>query len=188
MVMRDYIHSDDMSLVNETLKGDNNAFAELVRRNEKMVAMTVKSMVGDIQQAEDVGQETFVRLYYSLKDFRGDAKISTYIQRIAINLSLNELKKKSRFLSLFYQSDKNDNYSEVEVPTFDTENSTDIKEAVNVALSKLDTEFRSVVMLRLIHGYSTKETAEILGLPLGTVLSRLSRAKDQLRAIFEKLI
>ena len=83
--MHDYIHSDDELLISFTLEGDQKAFGEIVRRYEKMVARTVKSMLGDIQQADDIGQEAFIRLYHSLADFRGDAKLSTYLQRIAIN-------------------------------------------------------------------------------------------------------
>ncbi len=63
-----------------------------------------------------------------------------------------------------------------------------MKEIVELALSKLDKEFRSVVVMRLLNGYSTSETAEILELPIGTVLSRLSRAREQLRQILEKLM
>ena len=187
MVMHDYFHSDDKLLISFTLEGDQKAFAEIVRRYEKMVARTVKSMIGDIQQADDIGQETFIRFYRSLADFRGDAKLSTYLQRIAINQSLNEIKRKGRFVSLFYQSDNDDEVS-IDIPSDSMEASTDIKEIVNMAVKKLSPEFRVVVVLRLIQGYSTKETAEILDLPFGTVLSRLSRAKEQLKEIIEELV
>lgn len=187
MVMHDYIHSDDELLISFTLEGDQKAFGEIVRRYEKMVARTVKSMLGDIQQADDVGQETFIRLYHSLADFRGDAKLSTYLQRIAINQSLNEIKRKRRFVSLFYQSD-DDEEKTIDIPDNSSESSADIKEIVDIAVKKLSPEFRVVIVLRMIQGYSTKEAADILGLPFGTVLSRLSRAKDQLQEVIEKLI
>lgn len=179
---------DDETLVRLTLEGEKRAFGEIVRRFEKPVAATVRGMLGDIQQAEDVGQETFIRLYNSLADFRGESRLGTYIQRIAINLSLNEMKKRSRFTSFFYRSDTNDepSYADPEEP--EGEALTDMREIVDHALKKLSPDFRSVVTLRLIQGYSTKETAEILNLPLGTVLSRLARAKEQLREIMEKLI
>ncbi|MCD4769865.1 MAG: sigma-70 family RNA polymerase sigma factor [Bacteroidales bacterium] len=185
--MHDYIHSDDKLLISFTLEGDQKAFGEIVRRYEKMVARTVKSMLGDIQQADDIGQEAFIRLYHSLADFRGDAKLSTYLQRIAINLSLNEIKRKGRYVSLFYQSD-NDKEMFIDLPDNSSESSVDMKEILDMAVKKLTPEFRAVITLRLIQGYSTKETAEILGSPLGTVLSRLARAKEQLREIIEKLI
>jgi len=184
MVKYDYIHSDDHQLVRLILDGDNKAFAEIVRRYENMVARTVKSMLGDVQQADDVGQDTFIRLYRSLKDFRGDSSLGTYIQRIAINQSLNEIRRSKRFLSMFYRSDDDDT-REIEIPSGDHEGERDMKEIVDMAISKLDPDFRSVVVLRSIHGYSTKETAEILELPLGTVLSRLSRAREQLKKLLK---
>ncbi|MBS0011642.1 MAG: RNA polymerase sigma factor [Bacteroidales bacterium] len=187
MVKYDYINSDDQDLVRRTLDGDNMAFSEIIRRYENMVARTVKNMLGDIQQAEDVGQDTFIRLYKSLRDFRGDSKLSTYLQRIAINQSLNEIRRKKRFLSLFYRSDDTEDMSEIELVTDDEETKKDIKDYVSLAISKLEPDFRSVVILRTIHGYSTKETAEILELPLGTVLSRLSRAKEHLKELLNDL-
>lgn len=187
MAKYDYIHSDDEELVKRTIKGDNLAFSEIVRRYENMVARTVISMLGNIQQADDVGQDTFIRLYRSLKDFRGDSKLSTYIQRIAINLSLNEIRRKKRFLSMFYRSDEKDDMSEIEIEAASEEEGRDVKDYVNLAISKLEPDFRSVVILRSIQGYSTRETAEILEVPVGTVLSRLSRAREQLKELLKDL-
>ena len=179
---------DDETLVRLTLDGEKRAFSEIVRRHEKSVAATVRGMLGDIQQAEDVGQETFIRLYNSLAGFRGESRLGTYIQRIAINLSLNEIKRRNRFTSFFYRTDSDDNTSCADPEDPDGEALTDMREIVDVALKSLAPGFRSVVTLRLIQGYSTKETAEILNITLGTVLSRLARAKEQLRDIMEKLI
>ncbi|HCC69855.1 MAG TPA: hypothetical protein DEQ09_01680 [Bacteroidales bacterium] len=187
MVKHDYIHSDDEDLVRRTLNGDTVAFSEIIRRYENMVARTVKSMLGNIQQSEDVGQETFIRLFKSLKDFRGDSKLSTYIQRIAINQSLNEIRRKKRFLSLFYPTDDKRNMTEIDLEAGNEEVKKDIKEYVNLAISKLEPDFRSVVILRSIQGYSTREAADILEVPVGTVLSRLSRAKEQLKILLKDL-
>jgi len=149
-----------------------------------MVARTVKSMLGDTQQSEDAGQETFIRLYKALNNFRGDSKLGTYIQRIAINQSLNEIRRRKKLLSFFYPSDDKDELNEMDIAS-DNEESRDIKDYVNQAIAKLDPDFRSVVVLRTIQGYSSKETAEILNIPLGTVLSRLSRAKEQLKEMLK---
>lgn len=190
MAMREYFHSDDEFLVRWTLEGDSRAYGEIVRRYEKMVAGIVKGMLGNIQQAEDVGQDTFIRLYKSLGSFRGDSKLSTYIQRIAINLSLNEIKRKKRFVSLFLRSDSGENAPLREIPDtkVKTEEDSDLREILEKAIDKLPPEFKTVVVLRLIQGYSSKESAEILGLPIGTVLSRLSRARDQLQKEINKLM
>ena len=138
------------------------------------------------QEAEDAVQEVFIKLYNSLPEFRGEAKLSTYIQKIAINLTLNEIKRRKRFFTMFSQKG-NDEMHEFEIADNDSETKRDAKEIVNKALMSLDPKFRIVVAMRMLQGYSTKETAEILELPLGTVLSRLSRAQEQLKEILENL-
>ena len=129
-----------------------------------MVARTVKGMLGDSVFAEDIGQEVFIKLYYSLPEFRGESKLSTYIQKIAVNLTLNELKKRKRVFSLFSQKG-NDEMYELDIPDSDAGERSEAAEIVNKALMALDPDFRIVVTMRMLQGYSTKETAEILDLP-----------------------
>lgn len=93
----------DEELVDLSKEGDMDAFKELVNRHEGKVAGVVYSMVGQCPEAQDIGQDVFIRFYESLKKFRGEAAPSTYIVRIAINLSLNELKKRKRRNLLFRQ-------------------------------------------------------------------------------------
>ena len=188
MAPKELLSLDDDQLIRLTLDGNSQAFGEIIRRYERVVARTVKGMIGNVQQAEDVGQETFIRLYNALPEFRGEAKLGTYIQRIAINLSLNEIKKDGRFSVFSLSGKKSDETAAIELQSGDSEKSADIKEIVRHAIDKLNPEFRAVVTLRMIQGYSSKETAELLEMPLGTVLSRLSRAKEQLREILDKLI
>lgn len=186
MINREYNSADDGSLIQASLKGDTRAFGEIVRRYQKMVARTVRGMLGDSVYAEDVGQDVFIKLFHSLQEFRGEAKLSTYIQKIAVNLTLNEIKRRKRFFSTFSQKGNNEMY-EYDVPDHDTPEKREAAELVEKALQAMDPKFRVIVTMRLLHGYSTKETAEILGLPLGTVLSRLSRAQEQMKGILEKL-
>jgi RNA polymerase sigma-70 factor, ECF subfamily len=181
-----YRQTDENDLIKASVDGDKLAFGEIVNRYQKMVARTVKGMLGDSVFAEDIGQEVFIKLYNSLPEFRGEAKLATYIQKIAINLTLNEIKRRKRFLSMFSQKGNNEMY-EFEVADFDSEEKREASETVNKALMSIEPKFRIIVAMRMLQGYSTKETAEILGLPLGTVLSRLSRAQDQLKRILEKL-
>ncbi len=181
-----YRQSEESELVRASIEGDKLAFGEIVERYRKMVAKTVKGMLGDSVFAEDIGQEVFIKLFHSLADFRGEAKLSTYIQKIAINLTLNEIKRRKRFFSTFSQKGNNEMY-EYEVPDYESEEKRDASELVNKALMRLDPKFRIIVAMRMLQGYSTKETAEILDLPLGTVLSRLSRAQEQLKVILKKL-
>ena len=91
----------------ESIKnGNKDAFNKLILQLEPKVSATVYGMLGFCQEAEDVGQETFVRLYKSMSQFRGEANIETYVTRIAINLSLNELKRRKRRSFLFIRQDK----------------------------------------------------------------------------------
>jgi len=186
MIKESYKQKDDDELVMSSLEGDKQAFGEIVERYQKLVARTVKSMLGDSVYSEDIGQEVFIKLFYSLSDFRGEAKLSTYIQKIAVNLTLNEIKRRKRFFSMFSQKGNNEMH-EFDVPDYDNEEKKDASELVSKALKSMDPKFRMIMAMRMLQGYSTKETAEILNLPLGTVLSRLSRAREQLKTILGKL-
>jgi RNA polymerase sigma-70 factor, ECF subfamily len=186
MVRESYSSNNERELVKASVNGDKNAFGEIVERYRKMVARTIKGMLGDSVYAEDIGQEVFIKLYYSLAEFRGDSKLSTYIQRIAVNLTLNEIKKRKRTFTLFSQKG-DDELSGLEIPDHGSGERSEAAEIVNKALMALEPEFRIVVTMRMLQGYSTKETAEILDLPVGTVLSRLFRAQEQLRTIINKL-
>lgn len=181
-----YRLADENELVKASLEGNRSAFEEIVSRYRKLVARTVKGMLGDSVFAEDIGQEVFIKLYYSLPEFRGEAKLSTYIQKIAVNLTLNEIKKRKRFFSMFSQKGNNEMH-EYEIADHEGPEKGEAKELVNKALMGIDPKFRIVVVMRMLQGYSTKETADILKLPLGTVLSRLSRAQEQLKEILKTI-
>ncbi len=186
MISESYKEKDDYDLVAKSLNGDKKAFGEIVNRYQKMVARTVKGMLGDSMASEDVGQDVFVKLYQALSDFRGESKLSTYIQRIAINFTLNEIKRRDRFLAKF-SGKGTDDINEFDSLSGDDQGKRDAKEIVGIALRNLDPKYRIIVVMRMLEGYSTKETAELLGLPLGTVLSRLSRAQEQLRQMIKKI-
>lgn len=178
---------EDKQLIDKARDGDRQAFSRLVEKYEPVVAATVVGMLGPGQDAEDVGQNVFIRFYKALDDFRGDAALGTYLTRIAINLSLNELKRRQRRRFLFLRpSEVEQDVGEKQV--VNPEQAMDAKEAVNKALQQLEPRYRSVVVLRMIHGYPTKETAKILKLPVGTVLSRLSRAQEKLKEHLKNLI
>ncbi|WP_282777386.1 RNA polymerase sigma factor [Phaeodactylibacter xiamenensis] len=165
-------------------RGDTQAFRLLVEQHQGQVRAMARSMLGAVPEADDVAQEVFIRLHQALPDFRGDAKLSTYLSRIAINLSLNELKRrkrKGRWLT-FTRSDG----PELQVEdTAARPERQDLQDALQQAMQQLGPEFRAVVTLRLMKGYSVKETADILGLPQGTIASRLARAQQKLRLILE---
>jgi RNA polymerase sigma-70 factor, ECF subfamily len=185
MIKGSYNLVDENELIKATLEGDKQAFGEIVKNYQKMVARTVKGMLGDSVYADDVGQEVFIKLYYSLKEFRGEARLSTYIQKIAVNLTLNEIKRRKRFFSIFSQKGNNEMF-EYEIADQDNQERRETSEIVNKALQAMDPKFRIILTMRMLQGYSTKEVAEILDLPMGTVLSRLSRAQKQIKNILEK--
>ena len=187
MIKGSYNLVDENELIKATLEGDKQAFGEIVKTYQKMVARTVKGMLGDSVYADDVGQEVFIKLYYSLPEFRGEARLSTYIQKIAVNLTLNEIKRRKRFFSIFSQKGNNEMF-EYEIADQDNQERRETSEIVNKALQAMDPKFRIILTMRMLQGYSTKEVAEILDLPMGTVLSRLSRAQKQIKNILEKSI
>jgi RNA polymerase sigma-70 factor (ECF subfamily) len=172
---------DDRSLIKETLDGDKNAFKELVKKYESQVAATVIGMLGPGPEAEDVGQETFIRFYRALAGFRGESSVATYITRIAINLCLNEIKRRGRHRTRYVIDGEKKLESLAHNPG--TENRDAMTRLANLGLQRLDPKFRCVIVLRLIDGHTTRETAEILRLPEGTVLSRLARGQQKLKEI-----
>lgn len=173
----------DQELLKASREGDVAAFGELVRRYESTIAATAIGMLGQCPEADDIGQETFIRFYNALKSFRGDSSIGTYITRIAMNLSLNEIRRRDRRRFLFKRIDTE---NETEQPAVESgAEHFEEKEIIRRALETLSPKFRAVVSLRLAEGYSTEETAQILGIPVGTVLSRLQRAQKKLQIILQ---
>jgi len=186
-LVTDYTRFEDNELIDKARAGDKAAFSALVERHERTVAAAVIGMLGPGDDADDVGQNVFIRFYKALNDFRGDAALSTYLTRIAINLSLNEIRRRQRRNLFFYRPISAESDFNLKDST-NWEETSDTKEIVNKALQTLEPKFRSVVVLRMLQGYSTDETAKILKLPLGTVLSRLSRAQEKLKIVLKQLI
>ncbi|MGI6779171.1 MAG: RNA polymerase sigma factor [Bacteroidales bacterium] len=186
--MFDYSSIEDFQLIDKAISGDDNAFAELVKRYQQAIAKIVISMLGPGEDAQDVGQQVFIRFFRALEDFRGESTVLTYLTRIAINLSLNELNRRKRFFTLFSKATEiaKENYTMADETNIEYD--FEIKELINNALQSLQPKYRSVIVLRMMEGYTTKETAKILNLPIGTVLSRLSRAQDKLKEILEPII
>ena len=178
-------HMDDAQILQEIKKGNIQAYKRLIQQYESLVASTIIGMIGNCSEADDIGQEVFIRFYRAINNFRGDSAIGTYLTRIAINLSINELKRRKRRNLLFKQT--NDEHMEIPDKIAKSEYD-DSRELVNQAIERLEPKFKSVIVLRLIDGYTTEETAQILKVPLGTVLSRLSRAQQKLKEYLSPLM
>ena len=177
----------DLELTRRAGDGDDGAFRELVERYESQVAATVVGMLGPGPDAEDVGQETFIRFHAALGRFRGEAALGTYLTRIAINLSLNVSRSRQRARWRFWSLDSDE--APAPAPFTDgavLQDQADTQAEVRRALQRLKPDHRAVVVLRMIQGYSTRETAQALGLPEGTVLSRLSRGLSSLKEILQR--
>ncbi|MEL7118707.1 MAG: RNA polymerase sigma factor [Bacteroidota bacterium] len=179
------MHSDS-ELIAAAIKGNRLAFRQIVERHERQIRSTVVGMLGDVVEAEDITQEVFVRFYKVMSKYKEEAALSTYLTRIAINLSLNEIKKRKRKSKWLGYAQTEEQAYQIADSTNDSER-LEKREIIRKALARLDTDFRAVVVLRLIDGYSVKETAEILDIPQGTVASRLLRAQKKLQAIINKI-
>ena len=177
----------EFELITLLKDGDERAYFKVLGLYKDQIANTVKGMLGDVQEAEDVGQEVFIRFFKSIENFKGDAKISTYLTRIAINLSLNELARRKRKWRIFYSGDTIEEKLVLDVGTNPTEDE-ERKEIVHKAILQLGIKYRKVVVLRALQGSSFKEAAEVLQIPIGTVLSRYARATKKLKEILNPIV
>jgi RNA polymerase sigma-70 factor (ECF subfamily) len=176
---------DDTQILDKIRNGNTSLYKEIIHKYERLIAATITAMIGHCTEVEDIGQEVFIRFYKAIPNFRGESSISTYITRIAINLSLNELKRRKRRDQVFLNSD---NYLLENIGVSKGDGDKEDKELIQKAIQKLEPKFRTVITLRMIDGYSTQDTAEILEVPIGTVLSRLARAQQKLKKILSPVM
>jgi len=179
----------DHQLIEATKKGDEAAFAEIVNRYRNPLTNYLYRMLNDYEEAVDLAQETFVRVYFAIARYHTDYAFSTYIYRIATNLAISEIRKKKRrkLLSLtsFFQNEDNeaqefnppDGKSLPDEDLIETERNRTIEKAI----ATLPDKYRAPIVLREIQELSYEEIAQILGLGLGTTKSRISRARALLR-------
>ena len=179
---------DDATLVAQTRDGDARAFSELVRRYEGKVFRLAHHVTQNREDAEDVLQETFLKAYEHLGQFRGDSKFYTWIVRIAVNQALMKLRrrKSDKAVSLDETIDTGEDTLIREIAGWD-ENAEqqysreELGGILDSAVQSLEPLYRSVFVLRDIEDLSTEETAEALDLSVPAVKSRLLRARLQLR-------
>lgn len=181
---------DDVQLVERTQQGDQQAFSQLFAKYQKKVFNLSFRFVNDYEEAKDLTQEIFVRVYNGIKNFRRDASFSTWLYCIAANTCKNKLrswKSRPNLISLDETIETEDDEMTRQVedkssptPLAETE-TKEIQDQVQVAISSLSAEHREVIILRDIEGCSYEEIAANLGYNLGTVKSRLSRARLELK-------
>ena len=185
-----FIYSDEqlMSLFQE---GDENAYIELVNRYKDKLINFIFNYLGDLESSEDVVQETMIKLYQKKHYYKEIAKFSTWLYTIAKNLANTELRKrkqrKTTLLSQFSKDDKT-----YELPSNDPEPGQEIQtdivnKIIKDAVDKLSEKFKIVIVLRDIQGLSYEDISEIINVPIGTVKSRINRARLQLQVELKHL-
>ncbi|GAC1477298.1 MAG: sigma-70 family RNA polymerase sigma factor [Gemmatimonadaceae bacterium] len=190
--VRERLHGlDDSALVSAFLAGEERAFQEIVERYQTRLLNFVYRTIGDRERGEDLVQEVFIRVYRHLGRFDRSKKFSTWIYTIASNLAKNELRNRSRNpLVLFQSIQKNwqeeDRPVEFEDPSSrpdDLYRKRHLRSLVEEATAQLPEHHREVFVLREIEGKSYEEIAEITDCNLGTVKSRLNRARTSFASI-----
>lgn len=189
----------DLMLVERTLAGDQRAFGLLVLKYQRRIERLVGRMVRDTDLVEDIAQETFIRAYRALAQFRGEAQFYTWLYRIAVNTAKKALVDLRRDplvseTALRGGSDDEDETSSVENELTSAETpetvlaAKEIAATVNSAMEALPEELRQAVTLREIEGLSYEEIAEVMDCPIGTVRSRIFRAREAISAKVRPLL
>lgn len=175
----------ESQLVEKSMDGDLDAFEELVLLFDKKVYNYCLRMTNNRNDAEDLAQEVFLKVYKNLKNFRKDSKFSTWIYRIAYNTCVDNYRKK-RFKLLPLNKIIDEEQQEIDIPSpgplpeeqvISNEKYSLIKECI----AQLKPRYKSAIILRDIHNYSYREIAEILDVPIGTVKSDINRGRALLR-------
>jgi RNA polymerase sigma-70 factor (ECF subfamily) len=184
------VNPDDQQLIAECLDGRTAAFGELVRRYQDRLFNTVYRLVDSTEDAQDVVQDAFLNAYQSLESFKGDAQFFTWLYRIAVNTAISM--KRKRRVALTLRAGRQDGEG---VDPFDPsdysrpEHALDQAEQgrrIQAALNRLSPEHRTVLLLKDMEGQRYEEMAKVLGVPIGTVRSRLHRARLEMREILAR--
>jgi RNA polymerase sigma-70 factor (ECF subfamily) len=187
----DVAATDDAELVRVFLAGDERAFREIVTRYQSRLLNFIYRTIGDRERAEDLVQEVFIRVYRHLARFDQTKKFSTWIYTIASNLAKNELRNRSRNPLVLFQTltqgwDDEERPLEFEDPDArpdDQFRKRHLRELIDRFVAQLPTHHREVFVLRELEGKSYEEIAEITSCNLGTVKSRLNRARTSFAAL-----
>lgn len=195
MAFIQYNTPEEDALINAASAGDREAFGRIVSMYERLVFNTVKTKVGNTQDALDLSQEVFIKLWRSIGRYRGDCRFSTWVYRICINACLDFLRRaqSSACEQMPVHTDKDGDELTFE-PSDESvaaspERSFEQNEAVRMVrdgIARLSPEQREVILLRDIEGYTYEEISSMLSLEIGTVKSRLNRARSNLRIIIEE--
>jgi RNA polymerase sigma-70 factor, ECF subfamily len=189
----------DLMLVERTVAGDQKAFGLLVMKYQRRIERLIGRMVRDTDLVEDIAQETFIRAYRALSQFRGEAQFYTWLYRIAVNTAKKALVDLRRDPVVSESALRGGNDDEEETSGVENELTSaetpetvlaakEIAAAVNSAMEALPEELRQAVTLREIEGLSYEEIAEVMNCPIGTVRSRIFRAREAISVKVKPLL
>ncbi len=183
------VEQDDLLLVAASKNGNQEAFAQLVQRYQRLVFNLVYRMLQQYEEATEITQETFLAAWQGLPSFRGDARFPTWLYRIAYNCSLKqlELRKRDRALQVALEAKKtleNANDEQRENAELDAR---DRQILIQEHLSHLPAKYRIVLILRHLQDMTYEEMAEILTVPIGTIKTHLFRARNLLKERLQSL-
>lgn len=182
----------DRPLVTEAAAGSREAFDELVRRHQSRIFNLARALAGDDGEAEDLAQEAFIRAWRAIGRFRGESAFRTWLYRVALNVIHSHLARRSRRRIVWGWWQDAAQAPEPRAPKgtrgADPEMDVARRDAIDRALASLPPDLRMAVTLRDIEGLEYKEIADVLGVPIGTVMSRIFRGRTRLRPLLEPLL
>jgi len=171
---------EDFILIRAFIKGSDTTFRTLVIKHKEKVRNLVFLTLGDAEFVDDISQDVFISVYHKLKEFRFESKFTTWLYRITVNKCRDYLRKK-RVRSIFVPIKDSD----TEYGTGPFSENVDIPNLVRVAIAKLPEKLRVPLVMRDIDGFSYKEIADQMGTEVGTIKSRIFRARENLKLILE---
>ena len=189
----DQTNERDQDIIKACRKGEVNAFERIVFKYQKQMFNTAFRMIGNYQDAEDAVQNAFVSAYKNIHTFKGSAEFSTWLRRIVINMSLNQIRKQNTLKNKNTVSTENC-FSEdwQESSSFPSAQrameSKQIQQQVQWCINGIEENYRIVLILRDIQGHAYTEICETLSIPQGTVKSKLYRARKSLKKCLKKFV
>lgn len=182
---------DEKELILLAKDGNMKAYEEIISLYEKKVFSVIYYMVKNENEVEDIAQEVFIKIYKNLKNFKEESSLYTWIYRITINVCLDEIKRRKKVVYLDEEIETEDGEIRMQLaddskgPSEIAEDK-DLKQRLEACIRKLPEDQRIMIILRDIKGFTYMEIAEMLKMNLGTVKSKISRARAMLKEILDK--
>jgi RNA polymerase sigma-70 factor (ECF subfamily) len=182
--------ASDLSLINKFKNGDTSVFEEILLTYQDKIYNLCRYMLKNAHDAEDAAQDVFLKAYQNLNKFKPDSSLYTWLYRIVVNTCI-DYKRKPLLESLFKSSKEGDEFV-VDHPADSPSperlyESKQISNAIQLALGRLSEKLRTVIVLKDIEGLSYEEISEVLDVSIGTVKSRISRAREELKKLLKNI-